>query len=152
MKPSTSDTVFTHCCLYVHTEPFVSMYYLIVILLYTISASFRQNYTWKFSPMSLKTLGQPHHHCEVEPRSLCVLGTLPPSCLPSSILNLILSIFSCLRHYFLFSVVTLYSVYMYCTTYVPDIQRAQKRALDSLEQELQMFVTCGYQELNLGLL
>lgn len=73
--------------------------YLIVILLYMISASLSQNYTWKFFPMSLKTLGQPHHHCEVEPRSLCLLGPLPPSCIPSSILNLTLSIFSCLRYF-----------------------------------------------------
>lgn len=152
MKPSTSDTDFTHCCLYVHTEPFVSMYLPNCNLAVHDFSFFSSKLYLEIFPHVIKNLGQPHHHCEVEPRSLCVLGTLPPSCLPSSILNLILSIFSCLRYYFLFSVVTLYSVYMYCTTYVPDIQRAQKRALDSLEQELQMFVTCGYQELNLGLL
>lgn len=102
MKPSTSDTDFTHSfCMY-RLNHLSRCIYLIVILLYMILASFSQNYTWKFFPMSLKTLGQPHHHFVVEPRSLCVLGPLPPSYIPSSILNLILSIFSCLRYTFYF--------------------------------------------------
>lgn len=101
--------------------------YLIVILLYMISASLSQNYTWKFFPMSLKTLGQPLHHCEVEPRSLCVLGPLPPSYIPTQYWIWFLVFFHAfaITFYFMW---WLYSVYMYCTTYVPDIQRAQKRA------------------------